>query len=94
MPDSAPGLIVVALGTGEVDLARTIVADWQRQAPRDLAVQRKRLEVEFAGGAYGRVLETADRVLKRSPGDKVALRFQALARTRIREEARALGPAD
>jgi tetratricopeptide (TPR) repeat protein len=93
-PDSAPYLIKVALGTGQVDLARVIVAAWQRLAPRDLAVQRVRMEVEYTGGAYGRVLETAGEVLERSRKDKVALLYQGRARTRIREQALALGPAD
>jgi tetratricopeptide (TPR) repeat protein len=93
-PDTAPSLVVVALGTKEVDLARVIIAAWERQAPRNPAVQHKRLEVELAGGAYGRVLETADRLLKRSARDRIALRYRTLARTRIQEQARALGPAE
>jgi hypothetical protein len=88
--DTAPSLLVVALGTGEVGLALEIVASWERLAPRDLAVQHKRMEVEFAGDAYGRVLETAAKVLKRFPRDSVALKYQGLARGRIREQARAL----
>jgi hypothetical protein len=93
-PDMAPHLIMVALGTGEVALASMILAEWERQAPRELAVQQKRMEVEFAQGAYGRVLETAGKVLKRDHKDKVALKYQGLARARIREQARDLGAAD
>jgi serine/threonine protein kinase len=92
--DTAPYLIVVALGTGEVGLAHEIVASWERLAPRDPAVQHKRMEVEFAWGAYGRVLETAARVLKRFPREPVALKYQGLARAHIRAQERALGPAD
>jgi hypothetical protein len=92
-PDQAPNLVVVALGAGEVDLARTIVADWERQAPGDLAVQRMRLGVEYAGGAYARVLEVAAKVLARSPKDTGALRYQSAARARIREQARSLDAA-
>jgi tetratricopeptide (TPR) repeat protein len=90
--DDAPDLVVVALGTGNVNLARTIVADWERRAPADLGMRHKRLEVELAGGAYGRVLKTAELVLKQSAGDKVALHYQALARKKIAEQARALAP--
>jgi hypothetical protein len=93
-PDAAPYLIVVALGTGEDGLASVIVSDWERLAPNDLSVQHKRLEIEFAQGAYGRVLETASKVLKRDPRDKVALQYQALARARIREQSCATGQAD
>jgi hypothetical protein len=92
--DTAPALIVVALGTDDVALASEIVSAWERLAPRDRAVQHKRLEVEFAWGAYGRVLETAGKVLKRFPKDSEALKYERLARARIREQARALGPAD
>jgi hypothetical protein len=92
--DTATDLIVVALGTGDVGLASEIVFAWERLAPHARAVQHKRLEVEFAWGAYSRVLETAGKVLKRFPKDSVALKYEGLARSRIRQQARALGAAD
>jgi tetratricopeptide (TPR) repeat protein len=90
--DSAGFLADVALGLGDVDLARRFVAAWEQQERGSSAALRKRLQVEFAGGAYGRVLDLARQLLARNPGDEVAIRHQALARARILRQARGEAP--
>jgi hypothetical protein len=107
-PDQAYYLAHVAIEMNELDLARGIIADWERQAPQDLQALRKRVTVELKAGACGRavraadqLLAAADAVLARKPGDKAALasRQQALklrneAIRQLRNQADSLAPAD
>jgi tetratricopeptide (TPR) repeat protein len=86
-PDHAGALVAAALAGGDLDLARAAVAQWERQAGRGAALDA-RLAVEFVGQAYGRVLTLA----RQAPGDPVAARWEARARARILEQARALTP--
>src|SRR5262249_49323100 len=46
-------LTVIARDMNEVDLARTILADWERQAAKDdIRPMQQRAQVELLGGAY------------------------------------------
>jgi tetratricopeptide (TPR) repeat protein len=93
-PDQADELSIIALKTGQLDLARALVAMWERQAPTDLKAVRRRARVELEGGAYGRALEAANRVLAPWPQDQEALDCRAKAIERAREEARRLPAPD
>jgi tetratricopeptide (TPR) repeat protein len=93
-PDQAMLLVQIAYHRGEYDLARSVLAQWERKAPRDLDARRWRAKVELAAGAYGRAIEAADRVLAARPKDPVALQFRADAQARIRDQARLLPPPE
>jgi tetratricopeptide (TPR) repeat protein len=84
-PFQARALIVIALKRNDLDLARWLVAGWERQAPDDLEVVRQRMVIEFKGGAYERVGQTAEKVLRRQPKDELALRYRAEAKARLRQ---------
>jgi serine/threonine protein kinase/tetratricopeptide (TPR) repeat protein len=75
-PHYADNLARVATGTGQLDLARWIIAEWERRFPADLNAQRRRLEVEMKAGDYRRVLQAADVILKKLPQDAQALRYR------------------
>jgi serine/threonine protein kinase/tetratricopeptide (TPR) repeat protein len=92
--DQMPHLTVVALQMDDLDLARRLVSEWQRQAPGDLIALRRRAAVELKGGAYGRALEAADAVLKALPGDPQALRLRGQALEQIRKQAESLKAGD
>jgi tetratricopeptide (TPR) repeat protein len=84
-------LTVIARDTNEVDLARTILVDWERQAARDdVGPLLQRAQVELLGGAYGRARAVANRILAIAPGNEQATRYRALAVERMRQEADAL----
>src|SRR5262249_10200269 len=85
--DEAFSLSHVAIETGQYDLARAIVAEWERQAPGNLSALRKRADVELRAGAYGPALRAIDAILKQKPDDEEALRWQALAVAQIRRQA-------
>jgi tetratricopeptide (TPR) repeat protein len=105
-PDQASRLAHVAIETGQYDLARWIVADWERQAPDDLEALRKRARVELKAGAYGRAIEAAerlrmqaDKVLSTRPKDQQAQAchrdaetYRAQAVEQVGKQAKALGP--
>ncbi len=83
-PHQASYLSIVALEMNDLDVARWIIAGWEREAPGDLELLRRRLAVEFKGGAYERVLQVAGKILARRAHDKEALQYQAAARARLR----------
>jgi serine/threonine-protein kinase len=73
-PLQASHLSQLALECGELDLARSILAEWERQAPTDLAAHRRRLAVELQAGAYRAALKSAKKILAQEPHDAEALR--------------------
>jgi serine/threonine protein kinase/tetratricopeptide (TPR) repeat protein len=75
-PYYASYLAQVATGMNQLDLARWIIAEWERRFPTDLDAQRRRLEVELKAGDYRRVLQAADVILKKQPQDAQALRYR------------------
>jgi tetratricopeptide (TPR) repeat protein len=93
-PDQAFFLVQIAVRTDRLDLARYVLARWERQTPKDVKAMQKRAEVELAGGAYGRAIEAADGVLALEPKDPSALRVRTQAIARIREQARLFPPVD
>jgi tetratricopeptide (TPR) repeat protein len=94
-PFQASPLAVIAREMNDLDLARAILADWQRQSPRDLKALLQRAEVELRGGAYGRVLEMVDQILSLDAKNKQAPAYRARALEGIRrlaEKANAPAP--
>jgi tetratricopeptide (TPR) repeat protein len=84
-PTEAHYLLPVALATGEVDLGRWILSQWEHQAPNDLEMLRGRVQVELTAGAYGPALAAAEKVLQQKPGDSRALRWQQQAAVQLRK---------
>jgi tetratricopeptide (TPR) repeat protein/tRNA A-37 threonylcarbamoyl transferase component Bud32 len=84
-------LTVIARDMNEVDLARTIIADWERQAAKDdVRPLLQKAQVELLGGAYGRARAVANRILKIDPSNEQAARYRGLAIQGIRNQAEAL----
>jgi tetratricopeptide (TPR) repeat protein len=78
-PSHAMELSQLAVNMNELDLARRILTDWERQAPGDVNVQRRRMVVEYKGEAYGLALKAANKVLDRQPRDAEALAIRKAA---------------
>jgi serine/threonine protein kinase/Flp pilus assembly protein TadD len=91
-PDHAALVASVAIEAGELDLARWVIRDWERQAPEDAMSWQKRLLVEYKAGAHGPAIAAADKILKRLPDDADAKRIRAAAVERLVEQAKKLPP--
>jgi tetratricopeptide (TPR) repeat protein len=89
-PAQGPLLTKVALAAEDLDLARWVVAQWQRQAPHDRAALRMRAMVELKGSAYGRALAAVKEVLEVRPGDRQALSLREMAIDQLLKEAKAV----
>jgi len=88
-PDQAFYLAHVAMEMGKLDLARWIIADWERRAPADPQALRRRAEVELLGGAYRKVLEVTAKMLAINRKDPLALRYRDAALKHIHAQAKA-----
>jgi tetratricopeptide (TPR) repeat protein len=86
-PFQAALLAPLAIEAGELDLARRILAEWERQAPQDLLLLKKRLAVELKAQAYGPAIAVADKYLERQPGDADVSRARTEAIERLRRQA-------
>jgi serine/threonine protein kinase/tetratricopeptide (TPR) repeat protein len=91
-PAEAKNLGPIAVQVEEFEVAGRIVTDWERKAPNDLNMIRTRAAVELAGGAHGRAIEDANKVLGKWPDDKQALAYRAAAIQRLCKEAASLVP--
>jgi tetratricopeptide (TPR) repeat protein len=91
-PSHALELSQLAISMNELDLARRIIADWERQKPGDVNVQRRRMVVEYNGEAYGLALKAANKVLDRQPKDAeaLAIRKAALEKLGARDDSGAV----
>jgi hypothetical protein len=87
MPSHALELSQFAISMQELELARWIIAEWERQTPGDVNVQRRRMVVEYNAAAYELALKAANKVLEREPKDAEALALRKAALTK-------LGPQD
>ena len=84
VPPAQASLLWNIAGQGrQLDLARSIIGDWERQAPHDIEAKVARATIERVGGAYLRALELLDEVLKKDPNHAEALRNQRLARQKL-----------
>lgn len=85
----------VALAMREFDLARWIIAEWQKHADsNDLEPVRKRMLVEFEAGDYDAALKAARKVLEENPKDKNAEFYQEQAIQKLRARAKEYTPRD
>ena len=86
-PSEAELAASVALAMGEVDLARSLVREWERVAPGDLNATKKRMIVEFNAGSYAAAIRAVEFVLEKQPGDRRALEYREEAMKRLRAQA-------
>jgi tetratricopeptide (TPR) repeat protein len=82
----------VAIGTGDFDLARRVLADWERQAPKDVSLWRERLEVEFQSNSFAKAIQAADKILALKPGDADAKQARRRAVERLQKQAKDYAP--
>jgi serine/threonine protein kinase/Flp pilus assembly protein TadD len=66
-PAHAPVLVRAAARAGEPDLARSILAVWERARPSDEHARALRAEIELAAGSPGSALEHARLLVKQYP---------------------------
>ena len=92
-PDESDLAASVALAVGEIDLARSIIREWERGAGNaDLAPVRKRMIVEFRAGAYGAVLQATATILGKLPADERAREYREQSIKKLREQAEQYRP--
>jgi tetratricopeptide (TPR) repeat protein/predicted Ser/Thr protein kinase len=84
-PSQAYWLWNIAGQDRQLDLARSIIADWERQAPNDIEAKVARATIERVGGAYQKALDILEDVVKKNPKHEEALRNQRLARQKLEE---------
>jgi hypothetical protein len=65
-------LVGLAVRVGEVDLARSVVAAWERRSPSDPEALAHRAAVEWRGGSYSRAIAAAQQTLRAKPGHRLA----------------------
>jgi tetratricopeptide (TPR) repeat protein len=82
-PDIAALVTTVAIDAGDLNLARTVLTEWERQSPGDLRAARRRMKVEYNSEAFGPAIVAADRILCRRPDDADAQRIRADAIRRL-----------
>jgi tetratricopeptide (TPR) repeat protein len=91
-PWQAAMVATVAIDADDLDLARSVIADWERQAPKDILLWRKRSVVEIKARAYGPAIAAADKILELKPNDAEALRYRSIALERLVRQADELKP--
>ncbi len=84
-PKEALHLVKIARYSSDWDLARYILADWERQEPKNSDVWRQRAMTELKAGAYGPAMEAARKVLGQHPSDSDARQCLQEAETKIRQ---------
>jgi tetratricopeptide (TPR) repeat protein len=106
-PERAQYMAGLAVLIDEVDLARSILAKWERRSPRDPEAWAWRAFIERIGGSYDRSMTAAQEALRLKPGHwpaRASLGLKSghwLARVslnrsmeQLREQARALAPPE
>jgi tetratricopeptide (TPR) repeat protein len=86
-PSESYYLSRIALDMKDLSLAHYIIAEWERQAPKDLKCLAHRAELELLSGAFGRAIEVTNQILKVDPKHKLALSFRKRALEGIRRQA-------
>src|SRR5262249_46208143 len=82
-PEQGYPLSLMGVYRGEVDLARWVLSEWQRQRPKDPRLPGQRVVVAYRSGEYARAVELIDEIVKRDPrqaGQWQGLRAEAVAR--------------
>src|SRR5262245_16798462 len=94
-PEQGFSLAVMAISVDEVDLARWVLREWERQAPQDPRILEQRARAEWQAGSYGTTVRLVDQILQRKLSAREAeswtkLRDQAVEK--LRSEAQAIAP--
>ncbi len=76
--------VLLAKAAKEINLARLLLDDWQRQQPGNLAALRQRAEVEFEAEAYGPAVKAAEQVLRKEPGNARMRKIRDQAARKVR----------
>ena len=87
-----PFLIQLAFDVADFDLARSITADWIRQAPADPDALAWRATTELRSQSFGNAITSAREALRRKPDHSLAHAVLDKAPARLREQVRTLIP--
>lgn len=71
----------------DYDLARELIAKWEKREPNRPSVLQKRIDLELAVGALDTARDSLDKMLFRNPGDAWALTRQKILMGKIRAMA-------
>jgi tetratricopeptide (TPR) repeat protein len=80
----------VAVYADDVELARRVLGQWQKQTPSDVEYLKFRATVELKAGAYGQAITAANRVLDAQPKDLEASQLLKEALEKYRQEGETL----
>jgi serine/threonine protein kinase len=85
--------IQLAWGINELNLARQLVAEWEKQAPRSPLVKDYRVTTEMRAGAYGPAFELASQYLQKGLQDSRIAKLQIEAVDKLQAQAQRLKEA-
>jgi tetratricopeptide (TPR) repeat protein len=89
-PAVASICFLAALEAKEYDLARLLMADWERLAPHDPALAYRRAQLELRAGAYGPAVKAARQALERDPTNAAVEKLLREANEKLRAEHESL----
>jgi hypothetical protein len=87
----------MAISLDDLDLARWVLREWERQAPRDPRILEQRARAEWQAGSYATTVRLVDQVLRRKLSAREAETWQKLraqAVEKLRGEAQAVAPGE
>lgn len=87
--DEARTLVEVAVHARDYDLARYLLAEWERLSC-DVEALRVRIDMELRAGGFALALATADRWIERAPADRRAKEYRDRAADRLRQLSKSL----
>jgi tetratricopeptide (TPR) repeat protein len=76
----------VALEANELALARFLMSDWERLAPKDKMIAYRRAQLELRAGAFGPAVKAAQQAVARDPANEDAKRLLETATKKLHEE--------
>jgi len=89
-PDEAGYLSIIALDMRDLELARIIITQWERQAPKDMQMLTNLGQLELLCGAYGKALDVAEKMRALDPRNTYAAIYRDRALDGIRALSRRL----
>jgi tetratricopeptide (TPR) repeat protein len=84
--------VKIPYNADDLGLARLLLDEWLRQSPNDLGALELLAKVELKGGAYGKAIEAARKILQKIPEHAEMLKVDKEARTRLAELSGTLPP--
>jgi serine/threonine protein kinase len=78
----------IAMQLHDLDLARTVLFDWEQRAPAQVEVRRSRVRLEIESGAFASAIALLDQMLAENPADAWAVEQRQEARNALRKLAR------